>query len=218
MSAVSHVQGASNAKCFNTSCEKIGQWKFCGRCKAVTYCSPECQKKDWALHKKLCKKVFKEEKNEVFSRVVALAKTPTTKGTRCRFTFENSMDARVPWVLSDESLKECIQEGFVYPSPYPKEVVPKIIVMNSFKMDSGKTISQSISLIHCADKIEYVAGEKIEIFQGAIVKAEHISLKAPVVRILDDPLFSIRTTVYPKTSLTIHADQLIIDGACNSIS
>ena len=31
------------------------EFKRCGRCKIVRYCSPECQKKDWEFHKKSCK-------------------------------------------------------------------------------------------------------------------------------------------------------------------
>ena len=34
-------------------CRKIGN-KKCGKCKAVTYCSTECQKKHWPLHKSKC--------------------------------------------------------------------------------------------------------------------------------------------------------------------
>ena len=28
--------------------------KICGGCQMVRYCSPECQKADWASHKKIC--------------------------------------------------------------------------------------------------------------------------------------------------------------------
>jgi hypothetical protein len=34
-------------------CRKIGD-KICGRCKVVTYCSKECQRKHWKKHKALC--------------------------------------------------------------------------------------------------------------------------------------------------------------------
>jgi len=29
-------------------------FKNCGRCKAISYCSVDCQKKDWSLHRKAC--------------------------------------------------------------------------------------------------------------------------------------------------------------------
>ena len=35
-------------KCFKTSSKK------CSRCRAVSYCSAECQRSDWSRHKKLC--------------------------------------------------------------------------------------------------------------------------------------------------------------------
>lgn len=39
-------------KCFN--CEKKTTLKKCDNCKRVYYCSYECQKEDWLLHKKCC--------------------------------------------------------------------------------------------------------------------------------------------------------------------
>ena len=35
-------------------CSKIGRLFKCSRCKDVYYCSKECQKKDWKLHKIIC--------------------------------------------------------------------------------------------------------------------------------------------------------------------
>ncbi|THH30139.1 hypothetical protein EUX98_g4036 [Antrodiella citrinella] len=38
------------------SCGKTdGSLKYCGKCHTVKYCSPECQRKDWPLHKKTCR-------------------------------------------------------------------------------------------------------------------------------------------------------------------
>lgn len=36
-------------------CNKTGKdFKRCGRCRAVNYCSPDCQKADWKRHKEQC--------------------------------------------------------------------------------------------------------------------------------------------------------------------
>jgi len=35
-------------------CKSVEGLKKCGRCKAVSYCGPTCQKKDWPEHKKKC--------------------------------------------------------------------------------------------------------------------------------------------------------------------
>lgn len=41
--------------CANSSCDRIainrGDFKRCSKCKAVWYCSVECQKADWRRHK-----------------------------------------------------------------------------------------------------------------------------------------------------------------------
>ena len=38
------------------TCSKSGALKRCGTCKEVYYCDVSCQKKDWATHKRFCKK------------------------------------------------------------------------------------------------------------------------------------------------------------------
>jgi len=50
----------NDKKCNYVPCEKTEimneNFKLCGACKKVKYCSPECQKLDWKdSHKKLCK-------------------------------------------------------------------------------------------------------------------------------------------------------------------
>ena len=37
-----------------TTCSKAKNLRRCKRCKNVSYCSRECQKKDWDDHKKYC--------------------------------------------------------------------------------------------------------------------------------------------------------------------
>jgi hypothetical protein len=41
----------------NTTCPRCtdAATKICGSCKAISYCSPECQQADWPSHKLLCK-------------------------------------------------------------------------------------------------------------------------------------------------------------------
>jgi hypothetical protein len=36
------------------TCQNVGPWKKCGRCKTTPYCSLECQRKDWEKHKISC--------------------------------------------------------------------------------------------------------------------------------------------------------------------
>ena len=38
------------------TCLKRNNLKYCSKCKRITYCSAECQKKDWPIHKKSCNK------------------------------------------------------------------------------------------------------------------------------------------------------------------
>jgi hypothetical protein len=53
----------SYVKYFNPVCSKCGKGDEkllkCGRCHAVKYCSRECQKLDWGVHKNICGKAGK---------------------------------------------------------------------------------------------------------------------------------------------------------------
>lgn len=40
--------------CHRLPDENGGEFKKCGRCRLVSYCSRECQKKDWKRHKDSC--------------------------------------------------------------------------------------------------------------------------------------------------------------------
>ena len=55
----------SNPGCF--VCGKLEPVKKCGKCRKVQYCSPECQKADWKMHKEICNKktnISEEEGDE----------------------------------------------------------------------------------------------------------------------------------------------------------
>ena len=50
-------------------CAACGKWdagggavalKRCANCRAIFYCSPACQKKNWKMHKKVCKQLKAE--------------------------------------------------------------------------------------------------------------------------------------------------------------
>lgn len=44
----------TKSMCCNV-CSKIDNLKMCSRCKKVSYCNEECQRKDWNTHKNDCK-------------------------------------------------------------------------------------------------------------------------------------------------------------------
>jgi len=45
-------------RCSVVSCQSIGELR-CARCKLASYCSKECQKEDWRVHKATCSSVTK---------------------------------------------------------------------------------------------------------------------------------------------------------------
>jgi hypothetical protein len=52
------VIGTSNTKCCFIDCDKTERLKLCRSCMVISYCSPECQKRDWkSRHKQQCKEI-----------------------------------------------------------------------------------------------------------------------------------------------------------------
>lgn len=41
--------------------QRSGKFRHCGRCHEVRYCSQECQKEDWRVHKGLCQRMQPDE-------------------------------------------------------------------------------------------------------------------------------------------------------------
>jgi len=57
------VKQATEHVCNN--CEDVGMgFQRCSRCKAVWYCSPECQKANWTKHKASCETPEQKKKRE----------------------------------------------------------------------------------------------------------------------------------------------------------
>eukprot|EP00466_Bigelowiella_natans_P001286 jgi/Bigna1/41036/e_gw1.49.85.1 len=47
--------------CSNPACTKVEakkqEFRGCGSCRRLVYCSPDCQKQHWPMHKNNCKKI-----------------------------------------------------------------------------------------------------------------------------------------------------------------
>lgn len=124
-------------------------------------------------------------------------------------------DTRMPWLPDETRLEAFLNDEVPYPSPYPIHIKPGIYSAPDIKVQTkeGSIINMS-SIYHAIDSIEMVAERSIEIHLGGIVAAKVISLKARVVKILDeDPKWPIRTTVVAGQKLKIRAEELFIDGA-----
>ena len=59
------VRHSSESAC--ATCLRTSNLLLCSQCRTVRYCSPECQKMDWAAHKPLCsaKKAAREEERKM---------------------------------------------------------------------------------------------------------------------------------------------------------
>ncbi|KAG9022645.1 hypothetical protein FRB95_014511 [Tulasnella sp. JGI-2019a] len=60
------VVGKIMRPCGREDCEKIetkaNEYKRCGSCFKICYCSPQCQKSDWKTHKPDCLKAKEDKK------------------------------------------------------------------------------------------------------------------------------------------------------------
>jgi hypothetical protein len=57
---MSSTTAAVPSRCGNDGCGEVGKMK-CTACQSINYCSVECQKVHWTLHKPACK--LAKEKN-----------------------------------------------------------------------------------------------------------------------------------------------------------
>ena len=49
-------------------CQQANATKRCSRCNAVWYCSPECQRKHWTIHKPVCNSEFQSHQYELHKK------------------------------------------------------------------------------------------------------------------------------------------------------
>lgn len=85
-------------------CHKLSdKLKWCGKCKAVKYCSAECQSKDWGFHKLNCQ--FLQEKD--MKTIVSDIRSFTTQKMKC-FLFAYSYYCK--YILFKQALLILVKE------------------------------------------------------------------------------------------------------------
>ena len=101
-------------KCGNQKCLNKAT-KLCGNCKIVSYCSAECQKADWKLHKQACKKCSQCDKKLGEDAVFC-----PCQGTRvcpgCYESCECVAQPKLPQYESNENCVVCLEEHEHYTS------------------------------------------------------------------------------------------------------
>eukprot|EP00808_Paulinella_micropora_P027310 g45810.t1 len=61
-------------------CQKTGKMLVCGSCQSASYCSAECQKADWKVHKKPCKKIKAEKQAQALKEATFTLPTSVQSG------------------------------------------------------------------------------------------------------------------------------------------
>lgn len=59
LSSIEYIRNMVNNKKLSVcnTCKKFSECKFCSVCKLMPYCSKECQREDWHIHKQICKEI-----------------------------------------------------------------------------------------------------------------------------------------------------------------
>jgi hypothetical protein len=75
---------AATRQSIATACRACGEtgakMPKCSRCETVSYCSKECQARDWPTHKKMCKQM--KANNEAYARVHGLQSRDSPEKTK----------------------------------------------------------------------------------------------------------------------------------------
>lgn len=86
------------------SCDSINATLRCSRCQAVSYCSKECQKKDWKSHKQICRPI-----------TAAAATNKSRGGENAEQTNHLVQPLDLQWIrnaIIDEETDELLQESY----------------------------------------------------------------------------------------------------------
>ena len=61
--------------CFKCGTKSSGEMQICAKCRAAAYCSAECQREHWAMHRITCKEVGKKRDHRLFTQWVEQVST-----------------------------------------------------------------------------------------------------------------------------------------------
>ena len=95
-----HLSGCRMLKLQICGCNVCGKYSnvFCGNCNFARYCSKDCQKKDWKLHKKKCPNGAKRHENSA---------TAETTGTLPSYPKSSTGTGERTGIIEPEMCDEC---------------------------------------------------------------------------------------------------------------